>query len=454
MQSVSKRLTKLFNLVGFFIPFTWYFLLFIAAAWLGYRWLQAKPKIPDSAYNDIFSLLIKVGFWFCCALLIFSFVTVLVSYLYLLWQKSKGKINFTVDTVQQQQFSKQSIGIHLHPVLKPLLGFIKLRLMYDEKDFSAKFSLVERSSKRLIPTAIDGIYNWPLPEIREYEIKYALIYLEDFFQFFSLTTMLKVSSNFYTQPADKREKEIKISPRKTEDTNTRIEELKRVEGELINYKNFETNDDVRRIVWKIYAKNKELVVRIPEVLDPFASHIYLYASFFSSINIAESEVIQIPFLNYYKTALWSVYRQLVQQGFEVRYVPDQTIAQKNLSDTEQLVKYAISTSKWHTEKDLRSYVKTKEAAMVVVSSLSDVQQVQELMSSYGNEIIFVMVELSKSLKAQHIGDWVQWLFVQQEKDDIAMYKTNWSLSLLRPKLLQNERQLKKVLEKYDKSVLA
>ena len=34
-------------------------------------------------------------------------------------------------------------------------------------------------------------------------------------------------------------------PRKTEDTATRIEEIKKVEGEHINYKNFESNDDVQ-----------------------------------------------------------------------------------------------------------------------------------------------------------------------------------------------------------------
>jgi hypothetical protein len=453
MATQKSNIRKGFQLSGFFIPFTWYCFLFLAAGWIGYHWLQSKPKTPDSAYNDIFPLLIKVAIWFCAAIFMIAFLSAFISFLFFLWNKRKKKIEFNIETKTGEEASNQTIQLHLHPVIKPFLGFIKIRLQYDEEHFSDKFSLVEKSSKKLISTAIDGVYNWPLPEIKEYRIENAVIYFEDFFQFFSFAAMLKTSNSFYTQPTDKPEKEIKISPRKTEETNTRIDELKKVEGEIINYKNFESNDDVRRIVWKIYAKNKELVVRIPEILDPYASHIYLYASFFSAFNIDENETVEIPFLNFYKTMIWSVYNQLVKQGFEVRFVADQNIAQNNFTDANQIVKYAISTSKWQQEKELKNYVKTKDAAMVVVSSLSDIAQVQELIGSYGNDIVFVFVELSKSLRAQHFGDWLQWIFVQQEKDDIAMYKTNWSLSLLRPKILRNEKELKKILEKYERPVL-
>ena len=111
--------------------------------------------------------------------------------------------------------------------------------------------------------------------------------------------------------------------------------MRKVEGEFLNYKNFENNDDVRRIVWKIYAKNKELVVRIPEMMDPYASHVYLYASFFSSSISKAMRTVEDPFLNYYKVITWSVYQNLVKQGFEVRYIPDQDATKNNQSMSEQ-----------------------------------------------------------------------------------------------------------------------
>ena len=242
-------------------------------------------------------------------------------------------------------------------------------------------------------------------------------------------------------------------PRKTEDTATRIEEIKKVEGEHINYKNFESNDDVRRIVWKIYAKNKELVVRIPEILDPYASHIYLYASFFSAFDFLGNDAVEVPFLNYYKSICWSVYMQLSQKGFDVRYVYDQDIPQQKMNNDEEQIKYAISVSNWQRDKELKSYVQTKDASVVIISSLTDINEVNELIEKHGNEISFVFVPLTDSLQKQHLGDWLQWLFVQQEKDAIAKYKTNWSLSLLRLKIAKNEKQLKLLLEKYDKSTV-
>ena len=442
------------KLTGFFIPFTWYFILFAASAWLAYRWLIEKQEVPGSAFNDIFVLLIKVTIWFCAVLVIIAFLSVFISFLIFLWKKRKNMVQFFVETKQEYQLSRQAIRIKLHPVLKPFLGFIRLRLEYDEGQYSNKFSLVEQSRKRLISTTMDGIYNWPLPEIKEYYIENAIIYFEDYFQFFSLVVPLKTKNLFYTQPADKPEKEISVSPRKTIDNETRIDELKKVEGELLTYKSFETNDDVRRIVWKIYAKNKELVVRIPEILDPYASHIYLYASFFSAFNIEGNETVEVPFLNFYKTIAWSVFNQLSKQGFEVRFISDQDISQNNSQDTRQIIKYTISTSNWQKDKELKDYVKTKDASMVVISSLSDPEQVQELADMHGNEMAFVFVKLSDSLKSQHIGDWIQWIFIQQEKDDIASYKTSWSLSLLRPKMLQNEKKLSKILEQYDKPVFS
>ena len=162
------------------------------------------------------------------------------------------------------------------------------------------------------------------------------------------------------------------------------------------------------------------------------------------------EVIDIPFLNYYKTFIWSVYRQLVQQGFEVRYLPDQLLPSANTSDAQQSVRHSISISNWQADKDLRSYVNTKDAAMVVVSSLSDAEQVRQFAEQWGNDISFVFVKLTDSLGNQQLGDWLQWLFIKNEHDTVTEYKRKWNFSLLRAKLVENEKKLKAVLQHFSK----
>jgi hypothetical protein len=325
--------------------------------------------------------------------------------------------------------------------------------LYDRNNFSQKFSLLENSKRRFFSTKIEGTYHWPLPQIKEYHVEKAILYFEDVFQFFSIAVDLPARSNFFTQPASKNVNALRVSPRKTEETTTRIEELRKVEGEYLNYKHFENNDDVRRIVWKIYAKNKELVVRIPEIMDPYASHIYLYASFFSQYSIAGNGAIDVPFLNYYKTLTWNIYQNLVKQGYEVRYIPDQEVAKNNVADDQQWVKYSISTSNWQHTKDLRTYVKTSDASIVVISSLSDAEEVHELIEIHGREITFIFIKLTDSLLNPNFFDWVQWLFVQNQKDDIEVYKRAWSFSPLRAKINKNEKRLTEILEKYQESVV-
>jgi hypothetical protein len=440
---------------GFYAPFTIYFLVFAIAAAFCWNALRHGTYEKDTAFADIYTLLLNIALWFALAIVGLALATVLASWLYFFYHRRKKEINFNIQTdlKESELHEKQVVRLLINPILKPFFGFIKIRLQYDKDNFSQKFSLLENNRKKFFSTTIDGTYHWPLPQIKEYHVEKAILYFEDVFQFFSIAVNLPARSKFFTQPTTKSIKDLKVSPRKTEETNTRIEELRKVEGEYLNYKNFENNDDVRRIVWKIYAKNKELVVRIPEIMDPYASHIYLYTSFFSQYQPEGNGPIEVPFLNYYKTLTWNIYQSLVKQGFEVRYIPDQDVAKNNTADEQQWVKYSISTSKWHQSKDLKTYVKTSDASIVVISSLSNTDEVKDLIEKHGRDITFIFIKLTESLLKPNMFDWVQWLFVQNQKDDIEVYKRAWSFSPLRAKIAQNEKQLEEIIEKYQEPVV-
>ncbi|MDQ6814867.1 MAG: hypothetical protein M3040_14120 [Bacteroidota bacterium] len=439
---------------SFYFPFTIYFVVFALAAFIAYKALGHNEIDAVTSYSDIFGLLLKVALAFCVAIISIAFLSVLFSYLYFIYNKRKGGIDFAVSTdlKESELHQKQTVKLVIKPVLKPVFGFIKLRLQYDEKHFSEKFSLLENSSRKLFSNYIEGTYHWSLPEIKEYHVEKGILYFEDLLQFFSMAVTLPASSHFFTQPTLAKVRSLSVLPRKTEETSTRIDQLRRVEGEYLNYKNFENNDDVRRIVWKIYAKNKELVVRVPEVMDPYASHIYLYASFFSSYAWEGNSAVEIPFLNYYKVITWSLYQNLVKQGFEVRYIPDQDVAKNKLADEQQWIKYSISTSKWHQAKDIKSYVNTIDASVVIVSSLSDVDEVKHLIESHGKDITFIFIKLTDSFKNHNVIDWLQWLFVKDAKDDIEIYKRRWALSQLRQKIKDNEKRMEEVVSRYQEVV--
>lgn len=456
MNSRFKNIIKALKQATMYVPVTWYFLLFVISSWLAFLWLLQQQHMPDTSFSDIFALLLLVAFASLSILVLAAFLTVLVSFLVFVLRKRNQKVTCRVGTPVSNGNNKhqaQLIHLHISPVLKPLLGFIKLRLVYDDAYYSDKFSLVPQKGQKNKLTVLDGVYAWPLPQIREYNVKRVLVYFEDFLQFFSFTVTLPCSNRFYIKPTVTNTPVLNAAPRKTEDTNTRIEELKKVEGEHLHYKNFESNDDVRRIVWKIYAKNKELVVRTPEILDPYASHLSMYASFHTTFDISGNEVVAYPFQDYYKTLVWNTYLQLVKQGFEVEYIPDQQVAVPSLPDQQQAVQYLISTSHWQTDKDLTSYIKPKEAAVVVISSLTDVTELSRILEQHGNDITFLFVQLSKSLRGILVGHWLQWLFVAQEKNSYEKYRTSWRLSRLRSKVQANEKKIRHLLAQYEKPVV-
>jgi heme/copper-type cytochrome/quinol oxidase subunit 2 len=448
-----RHLFKSIRKASYFVPFSMYLIVFAAVLIAGYLKLRALGQQPDSAYTHIFSLLLIVVLFFSATIILFGLFTVFSAFLYFLWKRRRQEVKLLLRTeTNPQQEGKQVISLELHPVLLPIAGFIKIRVFYDQTQVSEKFTPIANQSS-FFKFSFKGQFSWTLPEIREYKIEKVLIYFEDFFQFFSMATTIDASNRFFISPVRQDLNALKASPRKTEETTTRIEELKRVEGELINYKSFETNDDVRRIVWKIYAKNKELVVRVPEIMDPYASHIYLYASFYTQFATEGNTVVDAPFLNYYKTLCWSVYQQLASKGFDVRYIADQPVPATNLPSAEEQVRYAITVSHWQNEHNLKDIVKPGNASVLIVSSLSDPEQLREFAESYGNDVSIIFIPLSDALDENGMAGWVKWLFVENEKDRDASYKTKWSLSPLRYKLKENEKEILSIIKSTSRATI-
>src|SRR5690606_36307087 len=117
---------------------------------------------------------------------------------------------------------------------------------------------------------ISGKSSLQLPDIKEYELRGGFIFFEDMLHLVSLTVAQPVNGHFYQPPVlYGEEDDTGVFPKKTESMDVRIDEMRRVEGEYLHYKDFEPGDDVRRIVWKVYAKSRNLDVRMPESFEPY-----------------------------------------------------------------------------------------------------------------------------------------------------------------------------------------
>lgn len=452
---------------GFFIPFRFFFLLLALALLAALFWLKKTRVLPNTSYTAIIDLLIIVAMAFIAAVIAISFITAIVPWLLFLFNKKAGKLSIKVKTAsltpalsipkafgREGAKKKQQVAISMAPVYRPLFGYIRLRLHYDDENISPKFSLINsRTRTQFFSSSLNGIFNWHLPEIKEYKVSHAIIYFEDMFQFFSFAATLPAQDNFFTQPENKESGEIKVQPKKTEDTNTRIDQIRRVEGEFLNYKNFEDNDDVRRIVWKIYAKNKELVVRIPEINDPYASHVYFYSSYYNAMGTGLYSDFYPVFLNYYKTMVWNAYLQLTKQNVLIKYIPDQESKTTFADDPVEKIKYIISTSEWQTQKNVQQYFKKEEASVLCISSLINAEEVEHTLDRTGKDLVIIFVQLSNAFSGVKIKDWLQWVFVKPEDDGIDKLRLAWNLSPLKRKITENENKIRAILNKSESEVL-
>ncbi len=445
IASVKEKVKRF----GYFIPFRLHFLLLVICLLLAGFWLKKNNALPETSRTAIISVFICVTLWFAISVLIMSFVSAFVPWLLFLINKKNSKAALKVKTSGTKNITdKQLVEVNISNVFKPLFGYLRVRLKYDKYHISPKFAPVtDGITTAFFSSKIKGIYNWPLKLIKEYNVDSGIIYFEDFFQFFSFATQLSTKDTFYIYPLKAATEAILVQPKKTDDTLIRIEEMRKVEGEFLNYKNFETNDDVRRIVWKIYAKNKELVVRIPETSDPYASHIYFFTSFYNNISNSFNQAFNDIFLNSYKTFVWNIYEQLYKQNENIKFIPDQQPKAFYADDELLKVKYMISTSAWQQSNEPLNYFSNQYGSVLCVSSLTDASQLQQIVDKNGRSLTVIFVKLSKSFSKIKITDGLRWIFVKPEKQGSERLQLAFSISPLKKKIADNEAQIQEMLMK-------
>lgn len=435
-----------------YFPVKMYLVAFAIALAIAQQWLLTQLTDTPSVFNDILHLLISVSRWVVMPLLLFSAATVLVPFGWFWWARRRQLLNISLHSPTQEEATRQRqqlLHISIKPLLQPLLGQLYFRLIYHKNtEWSPRFSLVRHENRwGFAGSHQKGWYQWPLPGIKEYEIDTMVVYFEDIFHFFSLALPVAVHQSFFTRPNAEDLSTANPAPTQTKEELIRVDDWRKVQGEYLNYKHFENNDDVRRIVWKIYARNRELVVRMPEILDPFASHLGMYVSFYSRPGFDSTDRNMESLLDFFKTYTWTLYQNLLAQGMQVSYHQDCEVPPNSLTEPADWVAYSLAVGQWQQQKPLATWVSPSKAAVVVISALSAPDDVQELVRHLKSDSYVALVPLSQWVKPPKLGNWLQWLWLQQEADPVYKRQIQWFFSVTRKKIENNERKLREILEK-------
>lgn len=450
----SKRLRWTLRYFAQYFPFTLNTLFCGLAIWAAYKLLYRPiPKDEPAPFLPFVILMGKVALWFTAALIVLSIVSTFASWLYYLWLRKRKdyrlNVNFTTEGKPGKK-PKLFLNAQLPGVFRPVLGFVKGRLFYDDHQMTERFSLLsgKRKENSWWRAAITGRSRISLPDIKEYQIKGGFIFFQDMLHLFSLAVKQPVSGAFYQPPVLATEDDRNVSPKKTETMDVRIDQLRRVEGEYLNYKDFEAGDDVRRIVWKVYAKNRELVVRTPEMFEPYASHLYFYASFHASVkNSWLGETYLKEMLNYYKNSVWTVYDTLSRKEWDLRYIPDQPITiPEHLAGSERSARI-ISSSEWHKDKPLTQYFNPRNGAVLCISSLTDPDELRNMLEQCDAATVVYFVKTSNVFRHFVPWGWLKRLILLPPKDRLNRLRTRWTFSPMRLQIQKKEKELEQILSK-------
>lgn len=445
---LRRRLAYLISL----FPLRLNFFLLAAFAWAAFYLVKHHYYISETNFGYILEWFVLFIKWLLLFVLGVALITTLSCWLVFILGRSGSKgnrINVKFGESIHAEAGEVPVTMELPGALRPLLGYVKGRILFSDLKPSEMivFDSAIKQKRKFWRIGIKGMKRIWLPDRRDYLVAKGVVYFQDMFQLFSFAYAENLDRRMYTTPPAQEERVLTVDPNKTEQTDVRIETLRKVEGEYLNYKNFESSDDVRRIVWKIYARSRELVVRIPEIMDPYASHINFLASFYNGFPSQGNDQFNAALLNHYKDNIRAIYESLQKQGAEVRYIADQeTLKAFEVPENEKVL-YQISTSNWQSDRDPRSFYNGGEAAVICISSLVPADEVRALLEARGSKATVFFVKVSEALE----GGWkinLKVLFVQTPYNPLKQVKKRWRFSRYRKTIIKNEKALNEVLAQY------
>ncbi len=426
----------------------WQFLSSILILVFASRWLRIEYGHDDSNMWLVMNLFLRVVQLTIIGLFIISVTSAVVTWAYFLSiEKSKRaviQVKFGDGQKAEAGWVPLSVTI-IGPVVRPFLGTIQARLIFSEKRMSERIILdtdVTRS-RRLWRQAISGNGQTMLHDRGIYDTEKVLVLFCDMLGLISLPCRISHSQQLYTLPQSHKEQVVKAQPHSTEEQKHRIDIPRRVEGELVNYKEFETGDNIQRIVWKIYAKSGQLVVRIPEMKDPYASHLYFYVSYFHGFDLKDG-VFETELLNVYKDHVRSLFEALQRNGSEVRMPNDQEVPRLAGLGDKNVGLFQITAASWQNKNVPSAFVNYSKAAFICLSSLTPASELKIIARNLSPSVPLVIVKLSSAIPSPFQMN-IKHIFFRPEKQPADKLRQPWLISSFRKTLKNNEEEIATVL---------
>lgn len=431
-------MNKNFNRVVSFFPFKRNALIFALVLLITIYFIKLEFFVEESTI----ALYLKVFAWligsFILVLIGVGFLYTFVCYLHFVINKKSinPKIEIGIDGNIKGEAGQVPVLISLPRALLPLLGYIKIKIEFEDGSLSDSI-VINKFSKgfeKLLPKEGSSII-W-LPDRQQYHTKGFIISFIDFLQFFRFTTYKKTPNSFYLHSSEMEIPVKEITPTKTKEEVEKIKTSRKIQGDYLNYKDYEIGDDVRRIVWKIFAKNRELVIRTPEVINPYASHIKFHTSFYNVISKDLDSDYAKSMLNYFKDIVYNICLNIKKKEKKVEFNIDQAVNEFVSVHENDRIGFQLSSANWQNNYSVNE-LKTSGESIICVSSLISAEELSTLIEKGSSNIIIVNV--SRHLDNQNVFNFKN-LFLRKDHNS-ELNKLAWITSKARRKVKQNEKEI-------------
>ncbi|MDR2424811.1 MAG: DUF58 domain-containing protein [Prevotellaceae bacterium] len=402
---------------------TVFFIVLLVFIAVDYFDSNASEKVMDIA-----ALLVKIMIFVIASIVVFSIATILIPFLLYLKTRKQPSIEFLYD-------SKNNIlcKIECNRLIFPLVGNVKAELIFS-RHYDTMVTLKRQGGGKAT-----GLKKLSLPDIQNYELETVTLFFYDFFRMFSLYRTFRLQSSISILPTGNREHSVANVFPATDRDEIRTDTFHRKEGEMLKFKNFESSDDIRRIVWSVYARSGELIVRTTEMLNMYASQIDVFASFNGKYNNVLDAELASRFLNYYKTSIWEICLSLKTADREINFISDRKAAVTTNNEREIAVR--IAEMSWHRDK-IDEYLLGRKIAVCCISSMIAADEVEKLMDAMSENTFIVFVRLQSVVEKHTVGSILRKIFtVQDEK-----FNWKWLFSNLRKQINSNDKKILNILQ--------
>jgi hypothetical protein len=382
----------------------------------------------------------KLAFFALLSLTILSLISVIVSYIYL---KNVTKINnHNIElSIKEKNINQTALIINIEKLIMPIFGYLHIALNYDEIHETKIIKLSASATiKGFIIKKLNTSVPVYLPHIQSYEIQGGTLYIQDMFHLFRLAFDFKNPLSYLNNTTPISTEQIEITPKKSEELTIRIKELKRVDGELIHTKKFDSGDDTRRIIWKIFAKHKTLLVKSPELFNPFANELFIYASFYAPYLVTHPSDYDLHLLDYYKQQISNIVSTMEENNMPIRLITDQG----NAIDTNN--HHKIITSKWQANILLQDIVRPKFSNIICIQGFNAIEDIKVVLNNITPKDLVFFIKVSHAFKKNIFFNVLEKILLQSPSDTFKNLRTRWWFSIAKHETLKNEHAIENLLQ--------